>query len=172
MSVTERIFTMSEKREYPEWMGKMRGLTPEEIVEFLAGPVVARIATIDVEGYPYITPLWQEWDGEAMYIIPREKTVMVKHLVNNPKVAISCAADGAPNTRILIRGQAEILSGPAPMEGQCLEIASRMAVRYLGPHGMDYLQPTLDRPRYLVRVKPESMVTWEGVEWHEKYLSQ
>jgi len=39
-------------RKYPEWMGKMRGLTPEEANAFLAGPVVARIATIDETGFP------------------------------------------------------------------------------------------------------------------------
>ena len=47
---------MSAKREYPEWMGKMRGLNAEELKEFLDGPVVARIATVDSKGDPYITP--------------------------------------------------------------------------------------------------------------------
>ena len=49
----------------PEWMGKNRKLTPAEVKEFLAEPVVARIATIDENGVPYVTPVWQEWDGEA-----------------------------------------------------------------------------------------------------------
>jgi hypothetical protein len=26
------------------------------------------------------------------------------------------------------------------------------------------------RPRYLVRVQPEKITSWEGVEWHPKYL--
>ena len=56
---------MSEKREYPEWMGKMRGLYADELQEFLDGPVVARIATVDSKGDPYVTPVWQEWDGEC-----------------------------------------------------------------------------------------------------------
>jgi len=116
---------MSETREFPEWMGKMRGLTPEELTEFLAGPVVARIATVDEEGFPYVTPVWQEWDGEAMYIIPREKTVFVKHILKNPKVAISCAMDSGTYTRMLMRGVAEILSGPAPMGRHCCSHPSR-----------------------------------------------
>jgi hypothetical protein len=37
---------MSDKQP-PDWMGKNRKLTPAEIEEFLGGPVVARIATID-----------------------------------------------------------------------------------------------------------------------------
>lgn len=161
-------------RTYPDWMGKMRGLTPEELLEFLSGPVVARVATIDEDGYPYITPIWQEWDGTAMYVVPREKTIFVKHLRTNPKVAISCAMDSGTYTRMLFRGTAEIIFGPAPMTGQCLEIAQRMSVRYLGPHGPEYLEPTRDRPRFLVRITPDpnkKFVTWDGVEWHEKYLN-
>jgi len=162
-------------RNLPEWMGKNRGLTPEEVAEFLAGPVVARIATIDENGFPYITPVWQEWRDGAMYIIPREKTVFVKHLKTNPKVAISCALDSGTYTRLLMRGEAEIISGPARMEGLVLEIASRMSIRYLGPHGPEYLTSSIDRPRYLIRVNPSTehkLITWDGVEWAEKYLNK
>jgi PPOX class probable F420-dependent enzyme len=158
-----------KEHKYPEWMGKMRGLTSEEIAEFLAGPIVARVATIDEEGMPYITPVWQEWDGASLWIVPRERSAWVAHIHNNPRVAISCALDTSPYTRVLIRGEAEITAGPEPMRGACLEIANRMAVRYLGERGPEYLLPTSDRPRYLVKVTPLKMITWEGVEWAEKY---
>jgi nitroimidazol reductase NimA-like FMN-containing flavoprotein (pyridoxamine 5'-phosphate oxidase superfamily) len=160
---------MSE-RKYPEWMGKMRGLTPEEIQAFLAGPVVARVATIDQAGVPYITPVWQEWDGAAMWIVPRERSAWVTHIQHQAQVAVSCALDNSPYTRVLMRGVAEIVSGPEPMQGHCLEVANRMALRYLGEHGPEYLVPTYDRPRYLIRFRPNSMVSWEGVEWAQHYL--
>lgn len=161
---------MSEQK-YPEWMGKMRGLTADEIQEFLDGPIVARVATIDADGMPYITPVWEEWDGEAMWIVPRERSAFIKHILNNPKIAVSCALDSSPYTRLLMRGTAKIASGPAPMEGKCLEVANRMAVRYLGERGPEYLVPTLDRPRYLLKFTPAKIVSWEGVEWHEKYTA-
>ena len=47
---------MTDKQP-PEWMGKNRKLTPMEIKEFLAEPVVARVATIDENGVPYVTPV-------------------------------------------------------------------------------------------------------------------
>lgn len=159
---------MSE-RKYPEWMGKMRGLTPDELAEFLAGPVVARVATVDEEGMPYITPVWQEWDGASLWIVPRERSAWVRHIQSNPKVAVSCALDQAPYTRVLMRGIAEIAEGPVPMQGKCLEVANRMAVRYLGERGPEYLIPTYDRPRYLIKFTPSKVISWEGVEWHDKY---
>ena len=160
---------MAEQRQYPDWMGKMRRLTAEEIKDFLAGPVVARVATIDEDGLPYITPVWEEWDGEAMWIVPRERSAWVKHIQQHPNIAVSCALDTSPYTRVLMRGQAEIAAGPTPMQGHCLEVANRMAVRYLGERGPDYLVPTYDRPRYLIKFTPAQIISWEGVEWHDKY---
>lgn len=148
----------------------MRGLYPDEIQAFLDGPVVARIATIDSRGDPYITPVWQEWDGDAMWVIPREKTVFAQHLKSNRRVAISCAMDSSPYTRALFRGGAEIVAGPALMQGDWLEMARRMAMRYLGERGPEYLEPSRERPRYWVKITPEETISWEGVEWAAKYM--
>ena len=151
------------KNTYPEWMGKMRALSNEEIEAFLAGPIVARLATIQADGSPYIAPVWQEYDGQAVYFIPREKSAFVQHIIRDPRISISCALDEAPSTRVLFQGRAEILEGPAPLAGRSLEIARRMATRYLGERGPDYLEPTIPRPRYLIRLIPEKTVSWEGV---------
>jgi len=163
---------MGEAHKYPEWMGKMRALYPPEIKEFLDGAVVARIATIDSKGDPYITPVWQEWDGEAMWVIPRAKTIFAQHLMRNPRCSVSCAMDVSPYTRVLFRGGAEIVEGPALMHGEWLEIARRMAVRYLGERGPEYLEPSRVRPRYLVKIAPEKTICGGGVEWAAKYRDE
>ncbi len=163
---------MTEKHKHPEWMGKNSKLTDDEIAEFLAGPVVARVATIDQDGVPYITPVWQEWDGDALWVVPRERSAWVKHIQANPNIAVSCAMDSGTYTRVLMRGKAEIVFGPAPMAGKCLEVANRMATRFLGERGPEYLVPTLDRPRYLVKITPTSLTSWDGVEWAEKYTKK
>ena len=128
-------------KQTPEWMGKNGKLTPAEIREFLAEPVVARIATIDEDGVPYVTPVWQEWDGEAFWIVPRERSAWVAHIKKNPNVGISCAQDSGTYKRVTAQGKAQIVFGPAPMQGQCLDVANRMALRFLGEHGPEYLAP-------------------------------
>lgn len=163
---------MSNSQQHPEWMGKNSGMAQQEVKEFLAGPVVARIATIDEDGLPYITPVWQEWDGEALWIVPRERSAWVQHVKLNPNVAVSCAMDAGTYKRVLFRGKAEVVFGPAPLQGNCLDVANRMATRYLGEHGPDYLVPTYDRPRYLVKIVPTKTITWDGVEWHQKYTEK
>ena len=129
---------MSATREYPDWMGKMRALNADEIQEFLDGPIVARIATVDSKGDPYVTPVWQEWDGDAMWIIPRAKTIFAQHLIRFPRCSVSCAKDSSPYTRVLFRGGAEIVEGPALMHDEWLEIGRRMSVRFLGERGPEY----------------------------------
>lgn len=158
---------MSER--YPAWMGKMRALTPEEIADFLAGPIVARLALVTPAGAPYIVPLWQEWDGAAMWFIARERSAFIPALRANPRLAASCALDAAPSTRVLLEGTGEIVAGPAPLAGDVLAMARRMATRYLGERGPEYLEPTRDRPRYWLRLAPTRLTSWEGVEWAKRY---
>jgi nitroimidazol reductase NimA-like FMN-containing flavoprotein (pyridoxamine 5'-phosphate oxidase superfamily) len=160
------------KRQYPEWMGKMRGLTAQEIQAFLDTPVVARLAMVKPNGAPYLATVWQEWDGRALYFVPRAKASFVPYIQADPRLCVSCALDRAPFTRVLFEGRAVSIEGPRPLEGALLDIGRRMARRYLGERGSEYLEATRDRPRYLITFVPETTVSWEGVEWHDRYLSE
>ena len=151
-------------------MANARGLTKEEVDDFLAKPVIARLATVKPDGSPYVVPVWQQWDGESMFIIPRSRSSFVEHIRHEPRVCISCADDGPGHRRVLIEGVAEIVEGPAMMAGLMLEIARDMAVRYMGPDGPKYLGVTADRPRYLLRVRPTAMRSWQGGDWHPRYV--
>ena len=37
-------------------------------------------------------------------------------------------------------------------------------------HGPDYLEPTMNQPRWLIRVEPARITTWQGVGWHPRYV--
>ena len=45
----------------------------------------------------------------------------------------------------------------------------RMSTRYLGENGPKYLAPTMDKPRWLYRLVPVSMQTWQGQDWARRY---
>ena len=146
-------------------------MTGDEINAFLRGPIIARLATVQPGGAPYIAPVWQAWDGERMYIVGRAGSGFVDHVRNEPRVAVSCADDVNPeHTRVLIEGRAEIVEGPAPMTGRMLQIAEEMAVRYMGQDGPMYIRRTADRPRCLIAVTPESIVSWAGGDRHPRYV--
>lgn len=161
---------MAAERQETQNLGKMRALTNDEIVEFLSGPITARLGTVKPDGSPYVTPVWQEYDGRAIYFMPRAKARFMKYILANPRICLHCAIDEIPFTRVLFEGRAEIVAGPERLDGWTLEMGRRMAKRYLGEHGPKYLDDSKDRPRYLVKLVPEKITSWEGVEWHPRYL--
>ena len=147
----------------------MPGLTSDEISKLLAGPIIVRLATVKPDGAPYVVPVWQYWDGAAMYIIPRARSRFVEFIRKEPRVAVSCADDvHSDHPRVLIEGIAEVVEGPVKMAGRTLEIAREMVVRYAGEPGLAYLQSTIDKPRFLLRITPEKITSW-AVGWHSRY---
>lgn len=114
-------------------------LSSREIADFLARPIIARIATVKPDGAPHVAPLWQQWDGEAMWVIPRSRSSWFENLRLEPRVCISCADDVNPDhARVTIEGIAEVVEGPVGLVGRVKEIADEMAVRYMGPDGPSY----------------------------------
>lgn len=145
------------------------GLSPEALDALLREPIVARLATIDDEGYPYIVPVWTEWDGTAMWLVARARSVYAAHLAARPKVALSIVRTDVADTRALILGRAEIVAGPGPLEGEMEAVARRMARRYEGADGDRYIEESLAWPRVLVRVAPDRIQAWGDPGWHPKY---
>ena len=152
-------------------MADARKLTKAELDEFLSTPVIARLATTRPDGSPYVVPIWQQWDGEHMWVIPRERSAFVPNIQQEPRVCVSCADDvNQDHRRVTIEGTAEIVEGPVPLVGRTKKIADEMVARYMGPTGAAYAQKTANRLRYLVRITPTRITSWQGSEWHPRYF--
>ena len=145
------------------------GLSPEALDALLREPIVARLATIDEDGYPYVVPVWTEWDGTAMWLVARARAAYVAHLAARPKVGLSIVRADMADTRVLILGRAEIVAGPGPLEGEMEAAARRMATRYEGADGERYIEESLAWPRVLVRIAPDRIRSWGDAGWHPKY---
>jgi PPOX class probable F420-dependent enzyme len=153
---------------------KIGGLSEAEIVQFLAEPWNARIATITPEGWPYLTPVWYEYEADrrTFIVVGRERAEWVGYVKRNPRIALLVADDAhAEHTRVNVQGTAEILKGPvAPADDPWLaEMVDRMSLRYLGPKGPAYAKLTSERPRMVIRISPHRWRTWTGREWHPRY---
>lgn len=150
------------------WRGKIGGMSREEIEEFLAEGRIMRMACLKDGGKPYIVPMWHEWDGQYFWVIPRQKSAWAEYLKSNKYCAVSVDEERSPFRKVLVEGEAEVVEEPN-VGGKWVPIAERMSYRYLGEHGPEYLQSTLDRPRWLFRIKPQKMTTWQGVGWAKRY---
>jgi hypothetical protein len=154
----------------PQKTGK---LTAAELEEFLKQPWNARLASVTLEGRPYVTPVWYAYDSaqEIFTVVVRERATYVEHLRHNPAVCLQIADDlHLEHTRVLVEGLARIQPPVAPADDARLgDIVNDMALRYMGPDGPRYASKTFDRPRILVTITPEKVQSWTGGEWAERY---
>lgn len=157
---------MSEESNQ-EWRGKVGKLSDEEVSEFLSTNVLCRLGVLDDEGWPYVVPVWFLYKDDGFYIIPRGRSDWARYMENDKRVYLAMDEPGTMR-KVMVKGEAEVIERPN-VGGKWVEIANEMSYRYLGPHGPDYLVPTLTEPRWLFFVKPVSMKTWQGVDWAKKY---
>jgi PPOX class probable F420-dependent enzyme len=149
-----------------------RGMTEEELAAFLAEPWNAKVGCLTEDGAPYVVPSWFEWDGSDFWLVARERSVWARYLRDDPRAFLCIDEERGNHRRVLVSGRAEVVEAPN-VGGRWVAIAERMAARYLGGEGgAGYLVPTLDRPRWLIRVRPERLVTWTGGDWHPRYLNR
>lgn len=149
------------------WRGQVGRMGEDEISAFLAEPQIARLACIDEVGWPYVVPCWQEWEGGSFWVISREKSAWARYLADEPRCAISIDEEGAQR-KVVAQCTAHLVEEPNT-GGQWVPIAERMSLRYLGENGPKYLEPTLGKPRWLFRLEPVKLQTWQGVDWATRY---
>ena len=144
-------------------------LARAEIDRLLRRPLIARLATVDPDGYPAIIPVWIDWDGDAAWLVVRAEARFVDDSQRDARVGLSVVADDDPNLRVQLRGRATIVEGPGPLVGTMLDVARAMAVRYEGPDGLAYIEGSREWPRCLVRIDPLRLLAWGSPDWHERY---
>jgi len=150
------------------WRGKVRGMTAEEIDGFLEEPVNATLACVKPDGSPYIAICWQEWRDGAFWVIPRQRSRWAEYLKGDPRVSLVVEKPSTMQKVHVPDGRAELVEEPN-VGGKWTEIATRMSYRYLGENGPKYLEPTLNQPRWLFKITPQTVKTWQGVGWARRY---
>lgn len=63
-------------------------MTADEVDAFLTGERTCRVATVDGQGQPHVTPLWFAWDGAALWLNSLVRSQRWTDLVRNPHVAV------------------------------------------------------------------------------------
>jgi nitroimidazol reductase NimA-like FMN-containing flavoprotein (pyridoxamine 5'-phosphate oxidase superfamily) len=152
------------------WRGKIGEMTEQELNAFLGKGVLCRLAVLDEKGWPYVQPVWFQWDEDerVFWIVARKKSAWAEHMVRDSRVGLTIDEDEKPLRKVSVQGRAELVEEPN-VGGRWVSIAKEMATRYLGPHGPGYIVPTLDKPRWLFKIVPVEMKTWQGVEWAKRY---
>ncbi len=65
----------------------------DEVMAVLNPPSIARLSTIDANGYPHTVPLWFDMDGDDIVIISDRNTRKVDHMGRDPKGCVQVGGD-------------------------------------------------------------------------------
>ena len=125
----------------------------DEIDSFLSGRWVARLGTLDPDGYPAIVPMWYYWDGRCVYFTTNPRRRALRNLRRDPRCFVIVDMDERPvmgmrenlAKAVTIKGDATLLdaaeigaetvgvwfeAGPFRRPMPFLEAASRIVDRY------------------------------------------
>ena len=80
--------------------------------EFLKRPLLARMSTLDADGYPHTVPVWFLLDGDEIAIIAVRSTRKIAHLQANPKGSLSIGGDTGDGGGYLLKGTFRIEEDP------------------------------------------------------------
>jgi len=90
------------------WRGTVGLMTDAERDEFLAGDTLARLAVLDENGWPYVQPVWYQWEpAEGIFwIIARKKSAWAKMMQNDGRVAMTIDGETKPYKKVTVQGRA------------------------------------------------------------------
>jgi general stress protein 26 len=80
--------------------------------EFLKNPYVARMSTIDENGYPHTVPLWFDVDGDDLVVMGERRTRKTGHIKANPKGSLSIGGGTGEIGGYLFKGEFTLEEDP------------------------------------------------------------
>jgi PPOX class probable F420-dependent enzyme len=158
----------------------MPKLTPEEQEAFLhERGILCRIATLNADGSPYVTPAWFIEHEGRICITPRARSVWLENVRRDPRVSITIDEDPHPYRKVRLDGVARI-DFETGRDDEWRDLYREIAKRYTTPEGAEsYIQNTIDQPRALISVglSEAKVSTWRmplageppASIWHDRY---
>jgi predicted pyridoxine 5'-phosphate oxidase superfamily flavin-nucleotide-binding protein len=68
-------------------------LLDETVREFLKQPLMARVTTVDPDGFPHTVPVWFILDGDDIVIATGANTHKIRNIRANPKGAVTIGGE-------------------------------------------------------------------------------
>jgi PPOX class probable F420-dependent enzyme len=141
----------------------MPKLSQQELTDFLDEPGhLLRLATIDDNGMPRISPVWFLFvDGEVLFT-PRAESVFRSNLLRDPRIALSIDETALPYRKVSVQGRARLLHDVGD-DDVWRDTYRRIATRYIPVESAEsYINDTIDQPRALLAVPlaDADIATW------------
>src|SRR5215470_10291758 len=87
-------------------------LSPAELDEFLALPLLLKLACVRPDGWPYVVPLWYAWYEQKFYVVGRERAVWIPFIQSQPRVGVLVDEEARRHRRVQMTASASVVEGP------------------------------------------------------------
>src|SRR5579859_5237155 len=87
-------------------------LRAAELDEFLAQPLLLKLACVRPDGWPYVIPLWYAWYERKLYVVGRERAVWIDYLRHESRVGVLIDEEARRHRRVQMTATALIVEGP------------------------------------------------------------
>jgi len=87
-------------------------LSPSELDEFLAQPLLLKLACVRPDGWPYIVPLWYAWHDHKLYVVGRERAMWIGYIRREPRVGVLIDEEARRHRRIQMTATAAVVEAP------------------------------------------------------------
>ena len=132
---------------------------PENVLQL---PLVANLATCEIDGSPRNAPVWFHWEEGALHMLSDESSSSMRRVLNDPRVAVEII--DYDNRQGIMRHLG--LRGRATVEAMNAALFRRLLSRYLGPEEADWnpwfvesVARISDPSGRLIRLVPDSVFT-------------
>ena len=124
------------------------------------GPRGQRLATLDADGYPHVTPIWFHWDGDVVRMTSLPDKPHVRRLRHDARAGFVVDVEGGersdgqrPNQQVRIVGDAVLRHDENGAWTRAITL------RYLcGPGAEDQAMARSEQPRVVVELRPSTIV--------------
>lgn len=80
----------------------------EEVRAFLSAPRIARLATLDDEGYPHVVPIWYGLEGDDIVFMTDRDTTKSRNAAARSKGAVCIGGGKDDDAGYLLRGDLSV----------------------------------------------------------------
>lgn len=141
-------------------------MSTSEMMNYLSQPLIAKLATINVNGTPQLSPVWFIFENNKFYISTYEKALKISNIKRDDRVILLIdSTDGGLKLKgVLVRGVAKIISGE-----ECKKIEKKIYDKYLTDEiiikdevARLFKQVALCSPDSVcIEVRPLKITTWD-----------
>jgi PPOX class probable F420-dependent enzyme len=107
---------------------------------------IAHVASVGLDGAPYVSPVWVELEGDDIVINTALGRAKARNMANDPRVAVSLTDPDNPYVAIAVLGTVVAFTTQGGDEG-----IDRLARKYLGVERFERSREGEVRVRVLIR---------------------